>query len=249
MADKEKKIVEIIETKQIPLKGFTLIEGFPGLGLSGTIGTKYIIEKMKFEQIGYIKSPLFLPLIRIQEGLPMHPARIYVSPKHKLVIVISEQIINQQLAGVVAKEVVEWVQKKGITRVISTSGIRSEEATKIYAFASDQTSKKIVKEFGFKIIENGISEGVTAMLMLELKDNKIEAFCLLGNTKSAADYWAAIEMVKAIKQITGIEIDITALEKEAKLMEQALVKHLKTVEQSAEELAEKGSSSKTQMYA
>ena len=82
MAEKEKaeKLVRIVETKNIPMKGFTLIEGFPDLGLAGTIGTRYLVEKLKFEQVGFIDSKAFLPMIRIQEGLPMHPARIYRRP-------------------------------------------------------------------------------------------------------------------------------------------------------------------------
>jgi hypothetical protein len=39
--------------------------------------------------------------------------------------------------------------------------------------------EKIIKEHKIEMIDNGVTSGVTALLMLALKDNNIEAFCLL----------------------------------------------------------------------
>ncbi len=241
----ENKIVDIIETKNISLKGYTLIEGFPGLGLSGTIGAKYIVEKFDFIQFGHIDSPMFMPIIRIQKGVPTHPARIYYNKKLKMVIVLSEQVINSKLAPFIAKELTNWIEKKGIKKVISTSGIKTNEETKIYAFASDEQSKKDLKKQKIKMIENGVSEGVTALIMLHLKDKKIDAYCLLGNTKLSADYWAATELVKTISSLTNMSIDVKPLIKEAKLMETALKKHLNVIKNVE---SKKSNSPKLSMY-
>ena len=235
MTEKEnKKLIEFVETKKIQLKGYTLIEGFPDLGLAGTIGSRYLIDKLKMTEIGYVSSPAFLPIIRIHEGIPMHPVRIYASKKHKLAVILAEQIIDNRLADVVAKNLVEWVKKKGIKRVISTSGIKIPNGKDIYAFASDNNSKKAIKKAKFEIINDGITSGVTALLMLYLKDNKIEAFCLLGNAKNNADYHAAAAIVKAFCKLTGIYLDIKPLLQEAKKLEDAIVKHLKTLETKKE---------------
>ena len=217
------------------LKGYTLIEGFPGLGLSGTIGTKYIVEKLKFEQIGYIDSKFFMPIIRIQNGIPMHPVRLYADKKSKVAVVLAEQIITHELSAVIAKEIVDWIKAKGITKVISTSGINTPDPTPVYAFASDEKSKEIIKKNNIKLIETGITSGVTALMMLNLKDNKITAFCILGNTKTNADYKAAAELIKTISILTKIKIDVKPLLKEAKVMEDALMQHLKTLEVQKEQ--------------
>jgi len=224
--------IKFVETKSYSLKGYTLIEGFPDLGLAGTIGSRYLTEKLKFEQIGYINSRLLLPLIRIQEGVPVHPVRIYASKKHKMVIVIAEQIIDNALASPMAEQLVDWIKKKGIKRVISTSGVRIPEGKSVYAFASDEDSKKVIKKAGIDLINEGITSGVTALLMLYLKDEGIDAFCLLGNAKSNADYNAAAEVVKAICSISKIELDVKPLLEEAKKLEDLLVKHLKTLEET-----------------
>ena len=60
--DLTQDMFEFVETKKISLQGYTLIEGFPDLGLAGTIGTRYLIEQLNFEEIGYIDSRLFLHL-------------------------------------------------------------------------------------------------------------------------------------------------------------------------------------------
>jgi len=226
------KAVEIIETKNVSLKGYTFVEGFPDLGLAGTIGARFLVEKLKFEQIGFIDSNFFTPMIRIQNGVPVHPVRIYASKKNKVVIGLAEQIIDNAIAAPLSKELIAWIKKKGINRVITTSGVRIPDGPSVYAFASNEKSKKIIKENKIQIIENGITSGVTALLMLYLKDNDIEAFCLLGNAKNSADYSAAAEVVKAICALTKINIDIKPLLNEAKVLEQAILKHLKSVEEN-----------------
>ncbi|MFA5930761.1 MAG: PAC2 family protein [archaeon] len=231
MSDKE-KIINIIETKNISMKGFTFIEGFPDLGLAGTIGARYIIEKLKFEQVGFIDSKAFMPMIRIHNGMPVHPVKIYANKKSKVVIIVAEQIIENMLAAPMAEELVSWIKRKGITRVISTSGVRIPDGPSVYAFASNEKSKKIIKENKIDIIENGVTSGVTALLMLYLKDNNVEAFCLLGNAKNNADYNAAAEVVKTICSITKMTLDVKPLLNEAKILEQSLVKHLQAVEES-----------------
>ena len=235
MTEKEnKKLVEFVDTKNISLKGYTLIEGFPDLGLAGTIGARYLVDKLKMDQIGFISSPLFLPIIRIHDGVPMHPVRIYASTQHKLAVVLAEQIIDNRLSHIVAKDLVEWIKKKGITRVISTSGIKLPGGKDVYAFASDNNSKKAIKAAKFEMINDGITSGVTALLMLYLKDNKIDAFCLLGNAKNDADYHAAASLVKAFCKITNVCLDVKPLLAEAKKLEDAIVKHLKTIDTKKE---------------
>ncbi len=231
MAEKE-KIISIIETKTISLKEFTFIEGFPDLGLAGTIGAKYLIDKLKFEEIGHIDSKLFLPMIRIQEGIPIHPVRLYASKKNKVVIVIAEQLIDNALSAEMAEELVSWINKKGITKVISTSGARIPDGKMVYAFASNENSKKLINKHKIEMIQTGLTSGVTALLMLYLKDSNMDAICLLGNAKNNADYLAAAEVVKVICALTGMKVDIAPLLQEAKVLEKALMENIKTIEEN-----------------
>ena len=151
MKDNKKPLVRFVEKRPLNLKGFTLIEGFPGMGLVGTISAKYLAEKLGFKEAGFVDSAVFVPIIRVHNGLPVHPSRIYVNQKRKLVLLISEQIIPQLFTERLAKAVVGWIKQKKIATVISLSGIRalpSKEGKEIvYGIASDEASKKMLKKF------------------------------------------------------------------------------------------------------
>jgi uncharacterized protein len=232
MKQETKKVINFVETKNVSLKGFTLIEGFPDLGLAGTIGARYFVEKLKFEEIGFIDSKFILPITRISNGMPVHPMRIYVNKQNKLVVLISEQIIDNKSGYFMAKELTEWIIKKGIKRVITTSGVKMTEGKNVYAFASDDRAKKIIKENKIELINDGVTSGVTALLMLYLKDNGIESICILGNARNNADYDSAIEVVKVISSITKTKIDVAPLVEQAKKMQAMLASQLKELDEN-----------------
>lgn len=231
MKQEHKKVIEFIETKNVNLKGFTLIEGFPDLGLAGTIGARYFVEKLKFDEIGYIDSKFILPITRISNGFPIHPMRIYASKKHKVVVIISEQIIDNKSGYFMAKELIDWIKRKGIKKVITTSGVKMPQGKNVYAFVSDEKSKKIVKDNKVELINDGVTSGVTALLMLYLRDNGIESICILGNARNNADYESAIEVVKFISNITKVKIDVQPLIDQAKKMEEMLASQLKELDE------------------
>ncbi len=227
----------MVELKSTNLGDYTLIEGFPGMGLIGTIGAKYLIERLKFREHGYIDSDIFVPVIRIHEGMPVNPSRIYVSDKHKLVVLISEQIIPKAYTTKLAKAVVDWVQKKKIKRIISLSGIHTEpdgKANMIYGIATSDKTKALLKQYGVEVIEDGITTGVTAMILLMLKNSSVEAFSIMGNVNVAADYKASAELVKKLNEILGLNIDVSPLLKEAQDTERELVQQLERMKEAHE---------------
>lgn len=236
----DNSIINFVESFPLNLQGYSLIEGFPGMGLVGTISAKYLAEKLGFREMGYIESNMFLPIIRVHDGLPVHPSRIYVSEKYRLVILLSEQIIPQALVDRLAKAVVQWIEKKKISRLISLSGIRAmpEKTGKqiVYGIASDNASKKILEENNVEIIKEGITSGINALILLELKDKKIDAFSLLGNVEIAADYKASALLIEKLAQIIGVDVDTKPLMKEAKETEKALLDHLDQLKKTGEEV-------------
>ncbi|MCR4368379.1 MAG: PAC2 family protein [archaeon] len=226
---------DFVEVEKTSLKGYTLIEGFPGMGLVGTIAAKYIVEKMDFEYVGYIDSNIFLPIIRIHNGTPIRPARIYADKKRKVAVLISEQVIGKQFTSMVAKKTVEWIKQKGFARVISLSGVHSADAGPkeiIYGIAADEKSKKLLKSHGLTEIKDGITTGITALILLELRGQNVEAISLLGNVQLSADYKAAAEVLKKLDSSMNFGLDIEPLLKEAKETEKALIQQLQSVKET-----------------
>ncbi|MEK6973501.1 MAG: PAC2 family protein [archaeon] len=239
-----------VERAKENLRGYTLIEGFPGMGLVGTISAKYLTEQVKFTEIGHIECDFFTPVIRVHHGLPMYPSRIYVSKEHKLVVLLSEQIIPSTLVNNLSKETIKWINQKGITRVISLAGIKTEgegNAETVYGIAANEESLKELKKYDIEIIDEGLTTGVTAMMLLEMrKQHKFKAYSLLGSANTAADYMASAELLKKLNIILGLKITVKPLMQEAKKTQEMVLKHLndlKKTEENTEEF-EKG----PQMY-
>ena len=248
----KKPLISFVETKPLNIAGYTLIEGFPGMGLVGTIAVKYLSEKINCKEAGYIVSETFVPIIRVHNGLPVHPSRIYVSDKFKIVLLVSEQIVPQVFTDRMSKGIADWIQKKKIGRVISLSGIRAlpkkEGKQTIYGIASDEKSKKMLEKYNIEIIKEGITSGITALMMLEFKDRSLEAFSILGNVQIAADYKASAALIEKLNEMFTFEIDTAPLKKEAKATEKALLEHLKQLKQTTGEVKKFETETHTPMY-
>jgi len=222
------------ELEEMNYTGWTLIEGFPGMGLVGTIAVKYLSEKLDFKEIGHIEGDFFLPVLRIHEGLPVNPSRIYVSKKHKIILLISEQIIPRQATHKLVNALLEWVKQKKIKRVISLAGIRAANTKEgeVFGIAANPESKKILKQWNVQLIDEGITTGITALILLSLKNEKIEAFSLLGNAKADADYKAAADVIKKFDEMyPDFKIDVKPLLKEAKKTEEEILKHIQELKE------------------
>ena len=68
------KIFELIEKD---LEGATIVVGFPGVGLVGTIAANHLINSQGLEQIGVVESPHFPAVSVVKDGVPHNPVRIY----------------------------------------------------------------------------------------------------------------------------------------------------------------------------
>ena len=65
-------------------KNPTILEGFPGFGLVGTISTEYLIEHLNAEKIGQITIEESPPMVAIHQGKVIDPVGIYYS---KIIVV------------------------------------------------------------------------------------------------------------------------------------------------------------------
>lgn len=245
--------IEFVETTPVDLSGYTLVEGFPGVGLVGTIAAKYLVEKLEMKQIGYMHADALMPMIRIHDGMPIHPSRLYVNEQRKLCVLLSEQVIPKEYAHTVAHAVIDFVLNRGIARVVSLSGIGSEGGAnvdgpfQVYGIASNEDSRKWLLENKVDLIREGITTGVTALMLLELSEHPVMGISLLGAVKLGADYKASAELLKQVAPIMGVDVDVEPLMKEAKETEKELMKQLDRM-QTTQKNMEKNANPQLNMY-
>ncbi len=229
--------LEFVEYGKNDLKGYTLIEGYPGMGLVGTIAAKYLVEKLKFEEIGYIDSNIFAPVIRIHKALPVRPARIYADKASKVAVLTSEQVIPRQFTHLVAKKTVKWIESKGIKELISLSGVQSGggRSEMIYGIASNEESRQLLSKYSLKEIPEGITTGVTALILLELRKSKVKAISMLANVQLSADYKATAEVLRKLNEMLGLNLNVEPLLEEARVLEKQLVEQMQKLKETKDD--------------
>ncbi len=231
--------VEIIEFGKKDLKGYTLLLGFPGMGLVGTIVAKYLMEKISFKKFGYIKSNIFVPILRVREGKPIYPSRLFIDEKSKIVLIQSEQIIPSKFKDDFARAIADWVKKKKISKVVSGNGIRTMDMgdkRKVYYVTTNDRTKKFLEKAGAESIKEGIVSGLDSLVLLELKETNIDAYSLLGEINQKADYDAAVAVLKVINNISNLKISIKPLEKEAETAKKELTQFLENLKKTHSEV-------------
>ncbi len=229
--------IEFIEFGKNDLKGYTLIEGYPGMGLVGTIAAKYLVEKLKFEEVGYVDSNIFAPVIRIHRGMPVRPARIYADRKSKVAVLTSEQVIPRHFTYLVAKKTVEWMEAKGIKELISLSGVQSsgDRNEMIYGIAANEESRGLLEKYSLKEIPEGITTGVTALILLELRKSKVKAISMLANVQLSADYKATAEVLRKLNEMLDLNLNVEPLLDEARVLEKQLVEQLQRLKETKDD--------------
>jgi uncharacterized protein len=215
--------VEIKLTEDMDLTGYTLIEGFPGIGLIGTIAVGYLAEKTGAEHIGYVNSEDFPPMASIHKGRPIFPARIYVNKKNKICMLFSEFVIPSNTVYEISEAILRWAKQKKMKMIISLAGMTSavaETEPQVYGIASTDGVAKELEKANVKLITEGVTTGVSGILMAKCYSEKMPAMSLLvESTHGYPDPGAAAILLKKVGAILEIPIKVEALAEEAKDVE------------------------------
>lgn len=229
-------MIELQLFKEVDLADYTLLEGFPGLGLVGPMTDSYIIEKLKMEYIGYIKSSSFPPIAAVHDSIPMFPVRIYRDEKYKVVIILSEFIIPPEVISQLAEEIINFVVKYNIKQIISIGGIPSQKPTnEVYAVSSDRKRVEEMESLGIKHIEEGVVAGVSGIILVEGMRRSIPVIDLLVQVNpSIMDPKYAELAIINLQKIINIEINTQELEEESKIVEARVREMLKNAKEGHE---------------
>ena len=222
-------MIQIKMGKDQNLKGYTLLEALPGVGLVGAMAGSYIIEKLKMENIGRIESDYFPPIAAIHDGIPMFPARVYKSDEMKLVLFMAEFAMPPNLIYQLSQEMLSFARKYGISRIVSVGGLPSQKpSAKIYVASSDSSISKTAAKLGITPIQDGLIAGISASLLTYSRDYGIPTMDILVEVNPALMNPKYAELaITGLNKLLAIEIDLSELQKEAKLVEARIREMLK----------------------
>jgi uncharacterized protein len=101
----------------------SLIAGFPGTGLVGSISANFIIERLDMHQIASVDSEFIMPTVTYIGDKLRHPFRIYADRKGSLYVIVCEAPLLPEGIHNIMDLVVSWAINNGIGEVITLDGI------------------------------------------------------------------------------------------------------------------------------
>jgi uncharacterized protein len=213
------EVVRIVEKKGIEYKNPVVLEGLPDVGLVGTIAASFIVEKLNYNEIGYIESDLFPPVMVIHDGRLENPFRIYSAEDGSVVVVLSEVAVPPKAVYPLTTALADWFKKIDANQpVISIKGLPMKDRIdinkpEVFGVGNSEAAVKTLKDEQIELLEEGFIAGTYAMMLRECAKRNIGAISLLAQCFPVyPDPGAAASAIESIQKfISGLDIDVGQL--------------------------------------
>ncbi len=217
-------------------KNVTIVVGFPGFGLIGTIAIEFLLEHLQAEKIGTIEMDEVPAMIAIHQNKVVEPVSLHYNKKYNLVLVHAINV-GKDLGWKVSDVISQLAAELSAKEIIALEGVGSPNpGNKVFYFSTKTglASKKLTGKAN--PLSEGIVVGVTGALLA--KDMKVPIVALFAEAQSGLpDSKAAAEIIKALDAYTGLDVDPKPLLKQAEQFEQKL-KGILQKGKKAEELSD-----------
>ncbi len=203
----------------------TLITGFHGIGTTGFIAIKYIIDQIQAERVGTIISNQLPPFITTKDGKISLPFEIFQKEENAMLIPHFQPYRNEH--RIFSEKIVEWTMESQFKKAILIGGLdarlKKDDGDKIRVIATSAFLEKYQDE-SLPILEDGLFvTGPLALMLTFYEINDFPAIGLLPYAESSrVDPLAASQAIKKINELTSLDIETTKLIQDAELIEQNL---------------------------
>ena len=219
-------------------RNVTIIEGFPGFGLIGTIATEFLMEHLETEKIGIVEMDEIPAMIAIHQNKVIEPLSIHYNKQHNLVLVHAINIgkdLGWKLADIIT-ELAELLQAKEIISLEGVGSPNAEGGGRVFFYSTlDGNITKKLQGVANPLSE-GIIVGVTGALLA--KQVKVPLVALFAEAQMGLpDSKAAAHILEALDAYVGLGVDVKPLLKQAVLFEKKL-KGIVQSGQKAEQIRE-----------
>ncbi len=226
--------IKIFEFKRVDLRGATIIDGFPSVGLVSSIAANYLIKVLEMEHIGIMDSIHFPTVSLIRDATPLSPVRIYAGRKEKsgdqIVAFISEFQAPPNLIRPISNTIIDWAIAQKCKMIVSPEGLvvdpelrdSAEISDIVFGIASSPRGRELLKQHGIQSFEEGVISGVAGVLLNEGRKRDFDVLTLLAEAHpDFPDAKAAALVLEAIDDLLlGIDFDAKPLFEEAQRIEE-----------------------------
>jgi uncharacterized protein len=220
-------------------KNCTIIEGFPGFGLVGTIATEFLIDHLKVEQIGKIIFNDMPAMAAIHESKIVEPMGVFYNKKYNLVIlhaIIGATHFEWEMSSTIGKLAGDLNAKE----IISLEGVGSSANPNdqgVFYYTANEKNSKLFKKAGIQPLKEGVIIGVTGAVLLRIE--KTPTSCIFAETHSnLPDSKAAAEIIQSLDKYLGMDLDYKPLLDQAEKFEEK-IKGIMKKSQEVQEISDK----------
>lgn len=206
---------EVFEIKKIELNSPIIFAGFVGAGLVGSLSISHIIEELKMEEIGLMRSKYLPPSTVFMKGRLRHPFRFYANKDGTICAIICEITLRMEGLYSLVSAILDWSEKKGSKEIVILDGIPSEEHDDKAYCAAKEDLVRMMADKDISMIPQGFITGIPGGILNECIVRKIQGVALLAKAnKASPDPIAASTLIEALNRFYDMKIDTSSLEKE-----------------------------------
>lgn len=213
----------------------TVVVGFPGGGLVGSIAARHIAYDLELEVVGYMRSPLIAPLVSYFDGVLAYPYRVYGSPDEPSVaVLVGENPLQEESVFYFAEAILNWASSVGTKNVVVVDGFTADEVQdddSVFMVAEPDllgTDKleAIKKAIAFDEMSSltGYIGGLPGALLNETIIRPLDGYALLASCPlpDRPNPAGAAAIIQALNQVLDVEVDVSGLLYEASQIESKL---------------------------
>ncbi|RLE54425.1 MAG: hypothetical protein DRJ30_05155 [Candidatus Methanomethylicota archaeon] len=213
--------VRVILNKNVNLENCTFISGFHGIGLTGFIAVKHLVNSLNADRIGFIESSKLPPFVSVSEGFLQTPFELYKYLDNVFLLIEVSPFSDEH--SNFSKTIVDWIIDEGFSKAILIGGLdkrfkRNDEKMRFICTSSFKQKygldEKLLLDKGLYVF------GLLALFLARFEIRKFPAIAVLPYAEpSRPDPKAAADAVKYINKTCGLNVNVSKLIKDAEIIE------------------------------
>jgi uncharacterized protein len=226
-----------------------LVAVWPGMGHVALNAGVYLLAKLGMNLIAEFEAgDLFdVDHVEVKEGIiqtgrhPRNRLFVWTDPekKHDLVVFLGEA---QPPVGKYAfcRQLIAHARQLGVERVFTFAAMATqmhpEHPSRVFGAATDQESLEELKRLELQALEDGHIGGLNGVLLGAAAESGLHGACLLGEMPHIFSQLpfpkASLAILEVFTTIARMELDLSELSEQARMMERQLGELLARVEQT-----------------
>jgi uncharacterized protein len=199
-----------------------------------------MIEKLGLQEIAYIESDTFPPVVIVQKDRPHSPVRIYGN--RRILVLASEIPIPYSLIHGFSRSLMKWFKVREISMVVPLGGLanpRRDEIEKpqVYGLGTHAKAEEILKKNGIVPFHEGLIVGPNGILLRDCMKSEIPGMYLMADSHyKYPDPGAAVSLLEKLNSAFDLRIDLQEIKEKAEEIKISARDLMKRTGQSMDEM-------------